>query len=119
METNLAALFEKHLIIFTQSNAKYDGCHVFEAMNPLFSFTSLSTYIEHTAGYLAVASMLVEVVLLYAQLTHHKACLIYTSSLCPGSKDVGFNWNVVWGCYSADFFEETVAISEFSQASTF
>jgi hypothetical protein len=39
-ESYLVALFQEHLIVLTQG-------HILEAMNPLLSLTSLSTYIEH------------------------------------------------------------------------
>ncbi len=46
-ESYLVALFQEHLIVLTQGHTEYDGRHILEAMNPLLSLTSLSTYIEH------------------------------------------------------------------------
>lgn len=43
----LVILLQKHLIVFAQSHAKYDGCNVFKTVYPFFPFTSLATYIEH------------------------------------------------------------------------
>jgi hypothetical protein len=38
----------ENLIVFRHSNAKYDGCDIFEAMNPLLSFGSLTADIEQS-----------------------------------------------------------------------
>ena len=43
----LIAFFQKHLIIFTERNAKDNGCHVFEAMDPFLSLTALAAHIKH------------------------------------------------------------------------
>lgn len=44
----LVILLQKNLVVFAQSHAKYDGCDVFKTVYPLFPFTSLATYVEHT-----------------------------------------------------------------------
>ena len=45
--TYLITLFQKHLIVFTQSDAKDNRCYVLETMDPFFPLTSLATHIEH------------------------------------------------------------------------
>lgn len=43
----LIALFQQHLVVFTQSHTEDNGGHVLEAMNPLLPLAALATHIEH------------------------------------------------------------------------
>lgn len=47
---HLIALFQQYLVVFAKGDAEYDGCYVFEAVNPFFSFTSLTAYVKHAAS---------------------------------------------------------------------
>jgi hypothetical protein len=44
----LIRFFQKHLIVFAESNTEDDGGDIFKAMNPFLPFASLSTHIKHT-----------------------------------------------------------------------
>ena len=46
----LITFLQQYLIVLTQRYAEDDGRDIFEAMNPLLSFASLSTDIKHAAG---------------------------------------------------------------------
>lgn len=46
----LITLFQQNLIIFTQRDTENNGCDVFEAMDPLLAFASLSSDIKHTVN---------------------------------------------------------------------
>ena len=47
--TYLTALLEQHLVVLAQRNAKDDGRHVLEAVNPLLALTPLPADIKHAA----------------------------------------------------------------------
>lgn len=44
----LICWFYKNLVIFTQSDKEHDRCHILKAMNPLPSFWSLASNINHS-----------------------------------------------------------------------
>jgi hypothetical protein len=46
--TYLTAFLEQHLIIFAERHTEDDRCHILETVDPLLTFTSLTTNIEHT-----------------------------------------------------------------------
>lgn len=48
MHTYLTALLKEYLIVLAEGNTENDGRHILEAVNPLLTFTSLATDIEHT-----------------------------------------------------------------------
>lgn len=90
--TYLITLFQKHLIVFTQSDAKNDRRYVLEAMNPFFPLASLATHVEHATPELLVrywhwgdSGSLHS---LYAQLAHRKTCFVYTGGLGSRSEHI-------------------------------
>ena len=46
-------IFEKQLVVFGDGNQEENRSHVFEAVNPLLPFGSLTTNIEHPVGQVA------------------------------------------------------------------
>jgi hypothetical protein len=77
----LTTFFEQNLVVFAKSHAKYDGRHVFEAMDPFLPFTSLAAYVEHAAKPVSANSTgFGTECLLYAQLAHAESGLVDTSS---------------------------------------
>ena len=78
----LIALFQQHLVVFTQSHTEDDGGHVLEAMNPLLSLAALATHIKHAVKIVSTWTLDASLgYLLYAQLTHCETCFVYTSGL--------------------------------------
>lgn len=45
--TYLAAFFEKHLVVLTQSHAEDNRCDIFETVNPFLPLTPLASNVEH------------------------------------------------------------------------
>ena len=45
--TNLVSLLEQHLIIFAQRRAKDDACDTLKTVDPLLSFRTLASHVEH------------------------------------------------------------------------
>jgi hypothetical protein len=72
-------IFNQYLIIFRNSNQENNRGDVFKAVNPLLSFGTLTTYIEHTIG----------------QVTNNKRGFSDTSSLDARSKDILITWSVL------------------------
>ena len=75
----LAALFQEHLVILAQGNAKYDRGHIFEAVNPLLTLTPLASHVEHVN----------------TELAHLEAGFIDTRRLCSGAENIHLVGNVV------------------------
>jgi len=72
-------IFEEKLVVFGNGNKEKDGSNVLEAMNPLLSFRSLSTYIEHAVG----------------EVTNNKCCLGDTSGLDTRPENILIIWHII------------------------
>ena len=62
---NLTSLFEQHLIVFAQRRTEYNACYALKTMNPLLSFRTLPSDVEHVnskRGGSVFAGMLVKAV---------------------------------------------------------
>ena len=77
-------IFYELLIVFTDGNHKYNGCHVFKAMDPLFSLTSLATHIKHAIG----------------QISNDKGCLNDSRRLDTRSQNILVIRNVSWSSHT-------------------
>ena len=104
----LVAFLKQDLIIFAQSDTKYDRCDIFKTMDPLLPLAPLATDVEHAMCPIshALAKRSKKIFSLYTQLAHGESCLINAGSLCSSSQYISLDGNIVGRSDSQSLLEE-------------
>lgn len=84
-------IFEKQLIVLGDGDKEENGGDVLEAVNPLLTFGTLATHIEHAVG----------------KISDDESCFSDTSGLDTGAKDVLVIRHIIGSSNASDVIEVT------------